>query len=346
MSCPSSAHAAITTFKAETLLRDHQRADKPCQKRPEETTEGFDKLQEKRLRCRKKSHPELSEEDKWREAYRILFPNDDEDSDNYLERIYQDQGQASDSNALARYEQFLRRELPPAIHQELENAVEREFNHLEERLKSQLIEIVRNLQLQLFQSYTQTRNGNRHSRTVTQSAESIPIPGLSTPSNINPVSGATLEDQLASFEPPPPVGEDVLDFDAVLYQFEDLEEFEDSAYDSLFADSAYANDGLDASFGHSFDPGIKNGEGPSLVRKTSLGIPKRAAGNRTVSVPVTKERQGRYGINSVIPGKLDRTFWRLGLVQADIMDLDLPQEISIQAHLSTRSLTFSSTSSI
>jgi hypothetical protein len=70
--------------------------------------------------------------------------------------MYQ-KGKPTASNELAHYERFLRRELPPAVRQELESAVEREFSPLEERLKSQLIDIVRDLQLQLFQSYTESR---------------------------------------------------------------------------------------------------------------------------------------------------------------------------------------------
>jgi hypothetical protein len=65
-------------FKADSLLDDHQRAIEPCGMRPKENIEGFDKLQLERLRSRKKSQTEPSEEDKWRDVYRILFPIDDD----------------------------------------------------------------------------------------------------------------------------------------------------------------------------------------------------------------------------------------------------------------------------
>lgn len=39
--------------------------------------EGFTKDQEKRLRSRKKTHTDMTDEDKWREIYTILFPDDD-----------------------------------------------------------------------------------------------------------------------------------------------------------------------------------------------------------------------------------------------------------------------------
>ena len=65
-------------FKDEAMLHDHQRATNPCTRRPEMTIEGFNKLQEKKLRSRKKPHSALSEEDKWKDMYRILFPGDNE----------------------------------------------------------------------------------------------------------------------------------------------------------------------------------------------------------------------------------------------------------------------------
>lgn len=79
------------------------------------------------------------------------------DLDEAWQRVYQ-KAKSPGFNELARYEEFLRRELPSAVRRELELAVEREFSPVEERLKSQLVEIVRDLQLQLFQTYTRSRN--------------------------------------------------------------------------------------------------------------------------------------------------------------------------------------------
>ena len=79
-SLPIFCRRCYTIFKADSLLDDHQRAIEPCKMRPKENIEGFDKLQLERLRSRKKSQTEPSEEDKWREVYRILFPIDDASS--------------------------------------------------------------------------------------------------------------------------------------------------------------------------------------------------------------------------------------------------------------------------
>jgi hypothetical protein len=40
-----------------------------------EPVQGFDAAQEKRLRSRKRAKPELSETGKWREVFKILFPD-------------------------------------------------------------------------------------------------------------------------------------------------------------------------------------------------------------------------------------------------------------------------------
>ncbi|KAF2477623.1 uncharacterized protein BDR25DRAFT_2571 [Lindgomyces ingoldianus] len=267
------------TFKVQALLHEHQRADERCPKRHEVAIEGFDKLQEKRLRSRKRVQPEVSEEDKWREMYRILFPDDDDMlmPSPYMEcdweKIYQRSKPIS--NELERYEHFLRRELPPAVRRELEIAVEKEFSPLEERLKCQLIEIVRDLQLRLFQSYTQSRDapvGTHEEKAVpnssdTELAPEVEASGLLPETSMQPPSvdsADTLENQLAPFEPVPP-WKDALAFDPILFQFHG-EDFEDSAYGSLFdtfAESGCANEACDDASGFYSNPVNENGEGPS-----------------------------------------------------------------------------------
>ncbi len=67
-----------TTFKTDALLTGHLQQDPPCNICPNETlAEGFTKDQEKKLRSRKKTSAEMTDEDKWREIYTILFPDDD-----------------------------------------------------------------------------------------------------------------------------------------------------------------------------------------------------------------------------------------------------------------------------
>lgn len=263
MFCPR----CYETFSTEIVLHAHQRADDPCPKRPEEAIEGFDAAQERNLKSRKKAKPELSEEDKWKEMYRILFPDDDESSIPYpyldcdWEKIYQ-KGRVSGSNEVARYEQFLRRELPAAVRRELEVAAEAELTPMEERLKSRLIDIVRDVQLQLFQAYAHSRGVPKapaHSEVIDSTHADSIVEGAHGPGSMHP----ELMNELASFEPAPPIETADLDsFDAILFKFDDLENFDDSAYGSFF-DTGFPGSDWGDSQQRFYDPNSDNGEGSS-----------------------------------------------------------------------------------
>jgi hypothetical protein len=91
---------------------------------------------------------------------------------------------------LARYERFLRRELPAAVCRELEITVEKELSPVEDQLKNRLINIVRDLQLQLFQTYTRSR-----------SAEDLQSHDVQTPCNTLEPDFAPASASTASSEP-------------------------------------------------------------------------------------------------------------------------------------------------
>jgi hypothetical protein len=59
-------------------LKEHARDVGLCQISEPVVLQGFDKEQEQRLRKRKRSM--LTEAEKWKEMYKILFPYDDDDS--------------------------------------------------------------------------------------------------------------------------------------------------------------------------------------------------------------------------------------------------------------------------
>lgn len=58
-------------------MKEHQRAPQGCEVRDEIVAEGLSPEQEKKLKSRKRSRPDQTEGDKWREIYMILFPDDD-----------------------------------------------------------------------------------------------------------------------------------------------------------------------------------------------------------------------------------------------------------------------------
>ena len=75
---PPHCTRCCETFKTEVELISHSRRPEGCDIRDEELPEGFDKVQEKLLRSRKKGVSRDSVIDQWRDIYLILFPNVDE----------------------------------------------------------------------------------------------------------------------------------------------------------------------------------------------------------------------------------------------------------------------------
>lgn len=76
---PTQCPRCWVPFKADSELQLHLQQDPPCTIQANRMLhEGFSKDQEKRLRSRKKVQADMTDEDKWSEIYRILFPDDDE----------------------------------------------------------------------------------------------------------------------------------------------------------------------------------------------------------------------------------------------------------------------------
>lgn len=63
------------TFKTDAALDAHLTVVNICPLQIGQAAEGLTSDQEKRLKSRKKSSPDQSEEARWREIYGILFPN-------------------------------------------------------------------------------------------------------------------------------------------------------------------------------------------------------------------------------------------------------------------------------
>jgi hypothetical protein len=167
-------------FKADGQLQSHLQQDPPCAIQGNRTLqEGFTKDQEKKLRSRKKTHADMTDEDKWCEIYKILFPDDDPSaipspcelpsldprsspSDN-LPKDYSEsdnEGSSRDLNGsgeLEDYATFIRREMPALVRRELETLFRGEFQDVEERLRPRIAEIVLDLQPRLLGLYKQSQ---------------------------------------------------------------------------------------------------------------------------------------------------------------------------------------------
>ncbi|ROW13874.1 hypothetical protein VPNG_03638 [Cytospora leucostoma] len=137
-------------FLSDDGLEKHYQAQTPCQLRAGvKTLQGITSSQERQLRSRKRS--DKTEEDKWRDVYRVCFPlRENEDPipipSPYFELpTVAESGGPGDSAAMDRYDEFMSRELPRRVKKALELRIEQEFSPVEETLRRQLPDIVRSL---------------------------------------------------------------------------------------------------------------------------------------------------------------------------------------------------------
>ncbi|KAL2266840.1 hypothetical protein VTJ83DRAFT_4117 [Remersonia thermophila] len=148
-------------FKSDGELQGHIQQDPPCQKQEKQTLQdGFTKDQEKKLRSRKKTHAEMNDEDKWREIYMILFPDDDH---SIIPAPYYDDSDNSETPGFAGSEEFedyvtfVRREMPTLVRRELEVLFRDHFSDVEERLRPRIAQMVLELQPKLLDLYKQSQ---------------------------------------------------------------------------------------------------------------------------------------------------------------------------------------------
>ncbi|KAM7189214.1 hypothetical protein V8F33_010216 [Rhypophila sp. PSN 637] len=164
---PPQCPRCWAVFSTDEDLQGHQQQDPPCETSHNVgLVEGYSKEQEKRLRSRKKAQPNMTDEDKWREIYMILFPDDDQDSipspyyddsDSSNEREEGGSGAETAGKELEDYATFVRREMPTLVRRELEVLFEDEFKDIEERLRPRVAKIVLELQPKLLDLYKQSQ---------------------------------------------------------------------------------------------------------------------------------------------------------------------------------------------
>jgi hypothetical protein len=220
---PIRCERCCVTFRTDLELSSHLRQPQACEVREGPLLCGFNKEQERQLRSRRKTG--LDEAGKWKEVYKILFPDDDEAlmpspcgfSFDSLEREPQSltclldyilEGPASleliRSEEVLRIEQFSRRELPRLVRAELERRILGSMSPVENELRSRLVEIVRDCQSLLFRQYNHHEPG--------ESSGSNPpaiIQDVGSRESSGTVRGADFMGGVAPFLQPPPVSDDV-----------------------------------------------------------------------------------------------------------------------------------------
>ena len=110
--------------------------------------------------------------------------------------------EASPDSELVRYEELLRRELSSRVRQELEVRIEEAIAPVEETLRSQLVDIVHDMQLQLVDLYKCSRS-NVSGSTASHEVLALTAGDIEQLPQTGP-QGSNLEDALEPYQPPPP----------------------------------------------------------------------------------------------------------------------------------------------
>ncbi|RYO83041.1 hypothetical protein DL766_005740 [Monosporascus sp. MC13-8B] len=147
-------------FKSEAFRDAHLQRDPPCQKQDNDTLlDGFSKAQEKQLRSRKKPDVNMTDEDKWREIYHILFPEDDLEtipSPYYDEIMCGYGGLRSSPVHPEHFAAFARRELPCFVRRELGILFQEDFRDIGKGDQPRIQDLVLRLLPRLIDLYEQS----------------------------------------------------------------------------------------------------------------------------------------------------------------------------------------------
>ncbi|KAN0110859.1 hypothetical protein V8E51_007246 [Hyaloscypha variabilis] len=142
-------------FDSQESLDIHVEGFKGCEARNDLPIDGVTGKIKEKLQTRKKAYPGQTEAERWGEIYQVLFPNEEVPSP-YFEPIRDYQGddiQPHDSQEVANYEEYLRRELPNFFKEALESAVNHEIQPIEERLRGQMLSLLEVAQKLAFSKY-------------------------------------------------------------------------------------------------------------------------------------------------------------------------------------------------
>ncbi|KAI9642097.1 hypothetical protein NHQ30_009968 [Ciborinia camelliae] len=192
-------------FSNQQEVNDHLKQQEACELLKDVQEDGITNEMVERLRSKKKTHRSQSEEDRWKEMYRIIFPTEAV-PDPFFEEIQEDFVQSLDFQQLADYEEYCRRELPRAVRVALEETI----NSLEEQLRSQLVEIIRDAQERVFAKYRSFSTLTVANDASKSSPHSGSYQGVSpTSSSQIAAAGSHSTKQIGEttalfFEPPPP----------------------------------------------------------------------------------------------------------------------------------------------
>ncbi|KAK4656270.1 hypothetical protein QC762_309840 [Podospora pseudocomata] len=177
-SAKNSCARCFEQFEDEAALKDHQRSEEPCKLEkhniPDVITEEKDKL----LHARAKAG--LSEEDKWREMYRILFPGERVPSPYYddSDGTGPDNENGGSSRNWEEFKTFARQEVPRLIKPLLQQYIDKYFEDFAEKMNQKSIEVAKVVESQVLRTWI-FREEQQHLFPPGGAAPSSPPPSVS-----------------------------------------------------------------------------------------------------------------------------------------------------------------------
>ncbi|KAI0110832.1 hypothetical protein GGR51DRAFT_557833 [Nemania sp. FL0031] len=174
-------------FESEQDCFNHQRAAMPCELGEREPTEGFDAAQETQLRSRKKKGHPISEIDKWRAVFQILFPH--VPADQIPSPFYEYEQLTSPATpaheALTKCEEYVLCGLALQLREILTQEFERDWQIIGQSLQQQAVESAKTIVANLFQEFRTLQQQDRAPTTMSGPSESQSHAGPSS-SDVHP----------------------------------------------------------------------------------------------------------------------------------------------------------------
>ncbi|KAL1861649.1 hypothetical protein Daus18300_008765 [Diaporthe australafricana] len=204
----------------------------------------------------------MTEAQKWRHVFLILFPDtDDQDVPSPYHEFKMASEHGSPENLMTDYENFLQRELPLRVRGQLERRIEAELIPIEDRLRGQIVEIVRDTQIELFRLFKLSAQ-NRKAPEESMQHDEVSHTDLSHPprqdsdcesrsgqdhsveTNVTS-EGWSLENHMQLPRPDPLLDwENFSGFDGQLYDFGEIDNgaelFPDSTYGAMPATNSFS----------------------------------------------------------------------------------------------------------
>ncbi|KAK4196070.1 hypothetical protein QBC40DRAFT_13385 [Triangularia verruculosa] len=152
-SAKNSCARCFEQFEDEAALKAHQRSEEPCKLEKNNIPDVITEDKEKLLHLRAKAG--CSEEDKWQEMYRIIFPNEKIPSPYYDDSDGADSEKDSGSSSRdwEEFKKFAKQEVPKLVKPLLQQYIDQYFQDFDEKMTQKSIEITKVVENQVLRTW-------------------------------------------------------------------------------------------------------------------------------------------------------------------------------------------------